>query len=147
MDPELTPLLRCSTVRDLPVPGVPSKRTRCNVCGAWVWVSDMMKGVLNRRWPGRSYYVACMYCEVEGGQDIAITHLPEQIVLMRSQGIEDEMIVYTLAVADASGGRMTLERAEAEIRDHPMGLVARAFPHAVERARMAVAVAAGPSTN
>lgn len=116
-------------------PAVGSHRQPCDICGAEVWISDVLRAEVAAKY--RVVKARCIQCV---GQEQILPHdlLPGQVAELHQAGLTDFEIVSTLALGMVMGGHDDLPMAMREIIEDPTGPLAHRFRDAFKQVELQI---------
>lgn len=97
-------VVRCMRVADFPIPAAglgSAKQVPCESCGEAIWLSDTTISHVQSRTDRMMAY--CTRCDVPAGELIIP---PAQIDELRALGMSEQEVIFALALAKVSDGRM-----------------------------------------
>lgn len=99
-------VVRCMRVADFPIPAAglgSAKQMPCESCGEAVWLSNTTATHVQAR--AAKMWVYCTHCDdVPTGGELII--LPGQIDELRALGMSEQDVIFALALAKVSDGRL-----------------------------------------
>lgn len=120
----------------------PSERRRCAVCCTEVWLETALVAEVKAQHPGYDIVIHCRTCPVPVAEEEAdLQFAPGQVRRLRAEGATDDEIAELFALAKVAGPSGDLDATRLHVQAAmPDGPEARAYRHALDEARVYVAL-------